>query len=401
MTAQTGTDRVAFFEGVRVAAVIAVLPADEIVFEREMLARGFSAGEARKAARLSGLERRRVAPTGVTAADICAVAAKTLLDDPRENGNAGSENPEDAVDALFFVSQSPDCLLPATSSILHGRLGLPAACACMDLNSGCAGYVMGLLACASLVACGAARRALLLTGDTQARFLNPDNRVTAPLFGDAGTATLLEKGGKDETMSFLWGGDGARYESLIIPGGGARIPPQAGEGPDAPFNAVITDGLGNPWTLGEYGQLWMDGLAVFSFGVSTVPAHIRRHLDLLGIGPQELDRLALHQANRLMLETIAQKCGLPLDKVPMNTLSRYGNLGAASIPVLLCDEFAAANIPLRKVMLCGFGAGLSWASCVLGLEKTRFSPPLTLTEADFGEDRQTAIRRWHERFASA
>jgi 3-oxoacyl-[acyl-carrier-protein] synthase-3 len=244
---------------------------------------------------------------------------------------------------------------------------------------------------------------MLLVGDTQGRFLNPDNRVTAPLFGDAGTATLLEKS-PGAVMSFHWGSDGAKYESLIIPGGGAKLPPRREEGPDASFNAVIADARGNPWTLGDYGCLWMDGVGVFGFGVNVVPAHIKEHLTLVGLNPEDLDCLALHQANRLMLKTIAQKCRVPLEKTPIKTLSRYGNLGAASIPALLCDEFAGSDTPPAKIMLCGFGAGLSWASCLLSLEETLFAAPVTLEEAEFNrpyEDKATSVENWHKHFAEA
>ena len=153
----------------------------------------------------------------------------------------------------------------------------------------------------------------------------------------------------------------------------------------------------------------MDGVGVFSFGVSVVPAHIKEHLALAGLAPQDLDSLILHQANRLMLETIAKKCRVPLSRTPMKTLARYGNLGAASIPALLCDEFGryggaslpADKAPPTKAMLCGFGAGLSWASCLLSLEKTLFMPPSTLKKTDYGNDRGTSIQNWHKRFADA
>ncbi|MDR1855755.1 MAG: ketoacyl-ACP synthase III [Desulfovibrio sp.] len=378
-------------QGVGISGVCTVLPAGGIDFVQEMTSLGVPLPEVEKAARLSGLSRRRIAPPDVTAVDLCTRAAQELL------VALGEGRPDP--DVVLFVSQSPDYPLPASACIVQGRLGLRRSCMCLDMNGGCAGYVNGLLTGMSLLAGGGARSVLLLVGDTQGRFLDPENRVTAPLFGDAGTATLLERREADVAASFAWGTDGSGSEALTIPGGGSRIPVVQGEAGDAPFNAVVRDAKGNPWTLGDYGQLWMDGVAVFGFGVTTVPRHVKAHCAKAGIEPGSLEMLVLHQANRMMMETIANKAGVPLGRVPMETLSRYGNLGAASIPAVLCDEFGGRRTPQGDVMLCGFGAGLAWASCILSLKGTLCLPPVTWDGQ--GLSREEAMARWHERFREA
>lgn len=378
------------FSNVRLAALSAVIPTREVVLEDEAGYYGANLEKLRLTSRVSGLEKRRVAPDGMTASDLCAAAATRLF--------AALDIDPASVDALFFVSQTPDYQLPATAAILHSRLGLAPGGTVMDMNVGCAGFPQGLLLAAGLVEAGACRRALVLVGDTIARFLDPANRVTAPVFGDAGTAALLEHEPGSPGMSFLPGADGSGFESLIIPGGGSRIPNRADEGPDSPFNRTVQDAEGNPWTLGGYGRMRMNGMAVFTFGVTRIPQHIKRHLGLAGLAAGDLDRLFLNQTNRLMLETIARKSGVAEEKTPWSTLPRYGNQGAASLPVVICDQLGQGSGPRNRVLICGFGAGLAWTSCLLSLEHTRILPVAELPDDGTRPTRDEQIASWHARF---
>lgn len=377
------------------AAVSAVVPGRSVSFEDELSWYGNSGEQAEKAVRLAGVRSRRVAGQGVTASDLCRQAAEKLF---RETGI-----PREDIEVVAFVSQNPDYLLPATASLLQADLGLGGHCAALDMNVGCAGFTHGLWALGSLVSTGACKKALLLVGDTIARFTNPENRVIAPLFGDCGTAAVLERKPGGPGISFLMGNNGAAYEALTIPGGGSRLPQKKDEGPDAPFKQVIRDHNNNPWTLGDYGQLWMDGMAVFGFGVGVVPGHIKEHLRLAGTTAQKLDLLLLHQANRLMLENIAKKVGVAPEKAPMSVLEHYGNLGAASLPALICDTLkgAAPGAGPEHCLLCGFGAGLAWSSCLLSLKDTMALPVAEADEADHSPARDQCIDRWHARFSGS
>ncbi len=389
--------------GVGIEAVSAVLAPDRIDMEDELRYFGGSREAALKAAAISGVRSRRVAGDGVCASDLCLQAAERLF--------LADESFRQDVDMLLFVSQSPDYPLPATASLLQAALGLPPACAAMDMNSGCSGFTHGLFVLCSMVASGACRKALLLVGDTQARFLDRDNRVSAPLFGDAGSATLITRR-QGENISFLAGNDGRGHEALMIPGGGSRIPPRAEEGPDAPYNAVIRDAQGNPWTLGGYGQLRMDGMRVFSFGIGEVPAHCKRHLELAACPPAAVDWLLLHQANKLMLQSIAKKLGVAAAKAPFSVLERYGNLGAASLPALICEQWGGSETKSGKgespadpergkrgcCLLCGFGAGFSWSSCLLSLEGARCLPLADYEDKGKGQSRDQGIAYWHDKF---
>lgn len=384
---------------VSLSAVSAVLPPGRVSVEDELQYYGGDAERARKIALASGLHTRRTAGPDVTASDLCVQAAEHLLND------CGVDRKD--IGALFFISHSPDYFLPATASIQQHLLGLPSGCLTMDMNVGCTALVNSLWIAGGLIASGACAKALLLLGETPTRFLDPANRVTLPVFGDGGTAVLLERDEAAPPMSFLFGTDGGKFEALAIPGGGSRIPQRQNEGPDSPFNAVVRDGKGNPWRLGGYGNIWMDGMAIYSFGVSVVPKHIRRHLAEEGLEPGDLDYLLMHQANKVINDQIVRKLGLDPARAPGESLGRYGNMGGASIPALICEHFAPggegegrlAALEGARTMICGFGVGLTWGSCLLAMNSCRALPVRDYVPPPHQRTRDEHIAHWHTIFA--
>ncbi|MDR2573209.1 MAG: ketoacyl-ACP synthase III [Desulfovibrio sp.] len=374
--------------GVRLSALGVVVPSNNLSLHDELAHFDNNPEKARRMSELSGLATRRIAPPGVTAADLCADAAERLLEGRDKNGTG----------MIIFVSHSPDYMLPASASILQHRLDLPSSCGALDMNVGCAGFVNGLWMAASLIASGAVKKTLLLVGDTPARFADPDNRVVAPVFGDAGTAALLEAA-PGEDMNFCLANDGTKHQALVIPGGGARIPFSAADSPADPAARLVRDGKNTPWTLGGYCRIWMDGAAIYSFGVSVVPRHIRKHLEKCGLATGAVRRLFLHQANKIMVEAIARKSGFSPEQTPFDCLGRYGNLGSSSIPAQMCAHFADGEREARQqVMLCAFGAGLAASSCILSLENTDIRPVREYSPPKNHPSRDDNIRHWHEKF---
>lgn len=372
--------------------VSTVVPAETVSYADELSFYGDSPERARRFAETSGLHSRRVAAPGVTASDLCIQAAEVVLNETGVDRNE--------IGALIFISHSPDYLLPPSAAVQQHALGLASTCVALDMNVGCAGFVAGLWAGAGLISAGACSKFLLLMGDTPNRFLDPANRVTLPVFGDAGSAALLEYRKDAPPMSFLLGTDGGRYEALVIPGGGSRIPHRAAEGPDSPVNRIITDAKGYPWTLGGYAQIWMDGLAIYSFSMTVVPPHIERHLALAGLGLNDVDHLLLHPANKIIVEAIANKLDVNPAKTPCGALAKYGNVGAASLPALMCDLTAEGLTgPQGRTLLCGFGSGLSWASCLLSLDGCRIAPVREYSPAPDAPSREERIAYWHAKFA--
>lgn len=287
----------------------------------------------------TGVQERRISDH-LTTSDLCFEAAERLLADLKWN--------KEDVEALLFVSQTADFILPATSCILQQRLGLSRDCYCEDISLGCSGWVYGLSNAASLVSSGNIKKALLLAGDARKRAVS----TLDPLFGHAGTVTAIEYCAGDEGFAFHFGTDGSGYDAIIIPDGGSRnrISPDS-------FNLEDVDGK-----LMHRLQTRMKGMDVFSFGLSTVPKSIKKLSERYGIDYLESDYVVLHQANMKMNRQIAKKLKLRDEQV-LSSMRFFGNTSSASIPLTICTNLRGM-LPDRPVsfMCCGFGVGLSWGT---------------------------------------
>ncbi|MEY4271845.1 MAG: hypothetical protein RL250_711 [Verrucomicrobiota bacterium] len=323
--------------------------------ERDFLADGLAAGQDRAAlervAATVGLRRRLVAAPGQTALDLGADAAARLL--------AACPTEAALIDAVIFVTQTPDHGQPNNASLLHGRLGLPKSVAAFDLALGCSGWVQGLQQAGLLCAHGGARAVLLCAGDTLSRLTHPLDRATDPLFGDAGSATLLVRSPGAAAWHFTVGADGARARVIEVPAGGARTPYDP---------ATMPATISAEGHLRHPGNLHMDGAEVFNFSLREVPGAIGEVMAAAGWTEPDVDALVLHQANRFVVSSVARKCGFPATKVPLDLVERFGNQSSASIPCTLAEALGPA---LRerslRVVACGFGVGLAWGAVALPL----------------------------------
>ena len=342
--------------GVRIRGVASAVP-DRIITSADEAA-VFGETEMEKIASTTGIRERRVAPEGICTSDLCVAAADTLFE---RTGIA-----RDSIDAIILVTQTPDYVLPATACSLHGRLGLATGCAAFDVNLGCSGYTYGLWMAAHLIAGGGGSRVLLLAGEIATRRVNPLDRSARPLFGDAGTATIVEADPTASEIRFVFGTDGSGQNDLYIPAGGFRLPDAAAAG-----DARIGDD-GNPRRLVD---LHMDGSAVFVFTLDRVVPLIREAIRDASWATGDVDVAVFHQANEFMLKHIARAVKLPWEKVPCS-LGRFGNTSSASIPLTMTTALARDGaIPAAKVLLAGFGVGLSWCSATLAAGEI-CAPPL-------------------------
>lgn len=298
-----------------------------------------------------GVQERRCAihDGSLCTSDLCYEAAEKLL------LKLGWNRAE--INLLIFVSHTQDYKLPSTACILQNRLRLSKETMAFDVPLGCSGFVYGLGVAGSLVSQGYIKKALLLVGNTQSVYASPEDKSTALLFGDAGSAVALEYDEQEqESIKFHYQTDGAGYENLIVPDGGCRHPFSEHSAEMEDFDEGIRRSR-----LHEK----MDGGAVFTFAFFNVPKSLNALMKEYAIDAEKVDYLLLHQANYFLLDGIRKKLKFPKEKAP-NNIDRFGNTSGTSIPLLMVTELHDV-LQKQKVSLlcCGFGVGLSLGSAYL------------------------------------
>lgn len=245
----------------------------------------------------------------------------------------------DRIGAAIVVTQTARENIPHLSARLHGKLGLPTACACFDLSLGCSGYVYGLMVLRAMMEAQGMGSGLLFTASRYSKIVQPDDRNTALLFGDAASATLLSHHGDWMIGKVTCNTMGSSCQELETRGG----------------------------------KLYMNGRSIFTFSAQQVPVDIRRALKLNDLEMEDIDFFAIHQGSRFILDTIRQRLGIPEEKMPF-AAGDYGNTVSSSIPIILADRIG--NPSLRRILISGFGVGLSWASTVLSRNGNRAAQKL-------------------------
>jgi 3-oxoacyl-[acyl-carrier-protein] synthase-3 len=326
---------------VRIRGVASAVP--ERAIEPKAYYESFGETEVIKIVQSTGVQRRRVTLTLCTS-DLAFAAATRLLGELQWDPSA--------VGALIFVSQTPDYLLPATSCVLHERLGLSKDCAVFDMNLGCSGYTYGLWTLANLMQSSRVTRGLLLVGDTSSRTVSPLDRATALLFGDAGTATALELGDPGDAMHVTWGTDGTGHRHIIQPAGLFRQP-------STEATAVRSAREGSNVRSEE--DTYMNGAEVFNFTLREVPRLVQQTLELAQWQAAEVDAFVFHQANLFMLNHLAKKMKLRPDQLALS-LGDFGNTSSASIPLTLSTAVPRLREKALRLLMVGFGVGLSWSA---------------------------------------
>jgi len=293
----------------------------------------------------TGIERRRRASNELCSSDLCVAAAEQLIQ------KIGWRRED--IDALVFVSQTPDYVLPATSCVIQNKLGLGSNCYTLDISLGCSGWVYALSVISSLMQGGGIKKGLLLAGDTILKLCSPLDKSTYPLFGDAGSATALEYDIAASPMDFCMYTDGAGAGAIIVKDGGFRNV--------AREDSFIMNGYGDGIERSNL-NLELDGMSVFSFGISKAPKAVNDLMTRLNLNIDDIDWFTFHQANLFMNEKIRKKLKIPTEKV-IYSLRNFANTSCASIPLTLLTEIGSKLESSRfKHIACGFGVGLSWAS---------------------------------------
>ncbi len=308
--------------GVSLAGSVTCLPPYQL--ENSGLIDQFSIDDINQVVKSTGVKTRHIAPESVKSGDLCAKAASDLLE------SLGWER--NSIDGVILMTQTSDQLLPATACRIQDKLGLRTSSFAFDVNLGCSAYPYGLWLAGSLMASGA-NRILLLAGDTINKIVDPSDRSTAFLFGDAGSATALEKKG------------GATWEFILG-----------------------TDGSGaNYLEASSDTSLKMDGPKVFEFTLQRIPILLS---ELDKINGHAHDFYLLHQANKFILQQLRRKCKIP-DECFLSNIEKFGNTSSASLPLLLASELGGIVVKNdTRLALVGFGVGLSWAAASITLDQT-------------------------------
>ena len=308
----------------------------------------YTTEEADKVIETTGVERKHVVSDGITASDLCQKACERLLSDL-------NWQPE-SIDAICYVTQTPDYLNHPTGFVVHKNMKFSENCMVLDIFHGCPGWVVGLSTLASLMSHGSIKRALLVDGDniTLARIVL--DRESMPLFGDCGTVTALEYDENAPLMYFNHGTNSKDGDALIHNEGGSRHPYTL---KSAEIEIKLRNGDLAPEDVAVE---TMDGMSVFSFGISAPPKSIKKMCSEYNIDINEIDKVVIHQANLFMLKKIVKKLKINPEKVP-SCLREYGNTTSTSIPLNIVsqckDDYSSKKL---KTIVCGFGTGLSWAS---------------------------------------
>lgn len=314
----------------------------------------YKEGEAAQVVAAIGIEQRHVSLPGTTASDLCFHAADKLIKD------LGWE--KESIDLIAFCTQNPDYVNHPNSFVVHDRLGLGSDTMCLDFYHGCPGWVVSLGTVSQLVSGGMIKRAILLDGDTVSKDQDASNREERPLFGDAGTATALEYCEETAPMFFNVGTDSSEGKALARVDGGYRHP-FTKETLELELNRLA--GKLSP----EQVVSKMDSMDVFAFAITKAPKALKKLCAEYEINIEDVDNLVLHQANKMILENIAKRMKMPMEKVP-SSLRNYGNTTSASIPLsIVADRQKEVVDGIQKNLVCGFGTGLSWGAAYFETNK--------------------------------
>ena len=330
------------FKNKRISGILTILPKKAVKFEDEMANYSFSPAKCMKLKLAMGYNEHRIAEPGQCSSDFCKFGLQYLFDNNLLN--------KDDIDALLFVSQSGDYYMPPTSNLIQGHFGLKHDCLCMDINQGCAGFEVGLIQAFMLLEQPAIKKVVLMNADVLSPKVSAQDRNSKPLIGDAASITIVEKCEEENTIYANIKMDGTGAFALNIPAGGFRMP-------STPETAVM-----------------VQDAAGFNFVQREVPPMIEHLYEQSGVDRNEVDWYMFHQPNKFMLHKLADKLGIPHDKMPANIVENFGNASGVTVPTCICYNLGDQLVN-GKMRLCmaGFGVGLTWSSIMMEMGNLKFN----------------------------
>lgn len=318
----------------------------ENILTNEELAKIYPEWTADKILSKTGIARRHIVSENECASDLAEKAARKLF-------SSGVASPNE-IDFILLATQSPDYFLPTTACILQDRLGIPQSSGALDFNLGCSAFIYGLAMAKSLVNTGVAKKVLLLTAETYSKYIHPMDKSNRTIFGDGAAATLICEGGHD-IGEFNLGTDGSGKDYLIVPSGASRLAVSEETSKEIEDNGSVR----------TQNNLYMNGPEVFNFSIRVVPQSIKNILDKHNLDLANIDLFVFHQANKFMLDYLRKKIKIPEEKFYFD-MEDIGNTVSATIPIALKRAEEKGRLKKGdKVLIIGFGVGLSWGSTIL------------------------------------
>lgn len=321
----------------------------ESVLTNDDLSEEFPEWSVDKISAKTGIRVRHIAAADEYSSDLACAAVEKLF--------AQTGRDRSAVDFLIVCSQTPDYVFPALASTVQTRVGLGTSAGAIDLNLGCSGFVYALSMAKGMIESGQARCVLLVTADTYSKLLNPADKSVRTIFGDGATASLVELRTDSEPDGFhsVFGTDGSGAKDLITPRGGIR---------DASVAYPATEAGQRGLEPSRY-DLYMNGPEIFNFTLRVVPSAVEELLSKAGMALEDIDLFVFHQANAFMLEHLRRKIGVPQERFFIS-MADSGNTVSSTIPIALTEAVRQRQLrPGMRVMLLGFGVGLSWGGAVM------------------------------------
>lgn len=334
----------------KIVAMAAAIPKEQI----SVLDLGFDEDTVRRTMKLTGVEKVRYAPANMTALDYCLGAVKNIFAHGCVDANE--------IDGIIFVTPHPDYVYPGNSSVIQSKLGLSKRCVVFDINHSCTGMIYGFYLSDLLIRTGQCKNVLVCCGDTASHHLHRGDRALRMVVGDGGVAAVVSGGGNVQPQyAFCHDGDGLEW--LYTPAGGERMPICSGK-----TDIESRDAEDNVRTLEDE---YMDGMEVMRYVMNEIPVLIDEVLKKSGWLKDDVDVYALHQANTFIVKTLQRNMKLPKEKV-LYDINGNGNIGGGSVALALCHaEMNKALHNKSKVVLAGFGAGMSGAAMSADLSSTK------------------------------
>lgn len=295
-----------------------------------------------------GVKERHITPQGQTSSDLAVAAAEKLFHLHQIDRTI--------IDFVIYCSRDMDYYTPATACVIQHRLGLGHHCGAFDMTQGCSGYIYGLATACGLIETLNIRNVLLLTASSLTHQIHPKDRANRFLFGDAATASLIVQSPEKSIGPFVLGTDGSGSTHIIVPHGGMRHPITTESFKEE------TDEFGNTTSPAHF---HMDGSAVFRFTLRQVPQLVHDMLNKANLDLNDIDLFVFHQPNVFLNEAIRKKLGISNEKF-VHCMDRFGNTVQGTIPIALTEALHQGRLHSgMRVLLAGFGVGLSWGACII------------------------------------